>query len=417
MDAPKFAQVSKQAKLRHMQLVASSLLIAMLLLLLTASLFEPAHPWLRWVKAFSEAGAVGGLADLFAVVALFRHPLGVPIPHTAIIPANKDRIAENLGQFVEQEFLTRENIRNRLRGSNTALALAEWLDQPATQRMVSQFIIDIVPAVVGSIQERDVDHFLRANVAPKLDRLDPAKLTGDVLAAIATNNKHQELFDRVLQTLETWVVANESLLKAKFSQASLYTPGFFDKYIVDKVIAGTLALLHEVSEDPQHELRSQFDQVTTQLIERLRTSEEYRRRGREILNDTVEYLESSDGLMAAWRQIKEYILSNFEKERAATQKSLEGGIVTLNEGVFKKPALQSKMNPWLIEALERLADRHRHELSALITAVIKSWDAVEVSRKIELEIGPDLQFVRINGTLVGGCAGLVLHALTSALSL
>src|SRR5271165_6915763 len=111
MDAPKFAQVSKQAKLRHMQLVASSLLIAMLLLLLTASLFEPAHPWLRWVKAFSEAGAVGGLADLFAVVALFRHPLGVPIPRTAIIPANKDRIAENLGQFVVQQFLTRENIR------------------------------------------------------------------------------------------------------------------------------------------------------------------------------------------------------------------------------------------------------------------------------------------------------------------
>ena len=413
--APGFAQARKLAELRRMQLLASSLLIAMLVLLIASSVLEPAYPGLRWLKAFAEAGAVGGLADLFAVVALFRHPLGLPIPHTAIIPANKDRIAENLGQFVVQQFLTRENIRERLQGNNTAQAIAQWLDEPETQRMVSQFVIDIMPAVLRSIEERDAEHFLRANIAAQLNKLDPSKLAGDVLAAIAMHDKHQKFFDQLLKALEDWLLANQGLVKAKFSQASLYTPGFFDKYVADKVIAGTLALLREVTENPQHELRKQFDQMTVELIERLETSGEYRQCGHEIMSDTLEYLENNNVFITAWSMVRDYILTIFEKERAAMQEGVEGGIVALNEGLLKKPVLQSKLNPWLLEALESWVTRHRNELSALITAVVKSWDPAEVSRKIELEIGRDLQFIRINGTLVGGCAGLALHALTTAL--
>jgi len=236
-----------------------------------------------------------------------------------------------------------------------------------------------------------------------------------VLAAIAMHDKHQKFFDQLLKALEDWLLANQGLVKAKFSEASLYTPGFFDKYVADKVIAGTLALLREVTENPQHELRKQFDQMTVELIDRLETSGEYRQRGHEIMNDTLEYLENSNVFITAWRMVRDYILTNLEKERAAMQEGVEDGIVALNEGLLKKPVLQSKLNPWLLEALESWVTRHRNELSALITAVVKGWDPAEVSRKIELEIGRDLQFIRINGTLVGGCAGLALHALTTAL--
>jgi uncharacterized membrane-anchored protein YjiN (DUF445 family) len=383
-------------------------------LIVTALLARP-YPWLHWVRAFAEAGAIGGLADLFAVSALFRYPFGIPIPHTAIIPTNKQRIAENFGQFVEQHFLTRENVRKRLQTSNTAEAITRWLDEPATQRMLSQLAIDLIPAALSAIEERDADRFLKASLTPRLKKLDPSRLAGEVLATLAANNRHQEFFDHTLQALKRWLVANEGLVRAKFSQASAYTPGFFDKYLADKIIAGTLALLQEVAASPQHALREQFDQMTIGLIEQLETSEELQSRAQAILHEALDHLAHSDQLLDAWRKAKQHILAAIETQSAEAQKSLEGSVSALNEGILKKPALQDKLNPWLIEALEGLIARHRNQLSALIGAVVTSWDPIDVSRKIELEIGRDLQFIRINGTLAGGCAGLVLHTLTYTL--
>jgi uncharacterized membrane-anchored protein YjiN (DUF445 family) len=384
----------------------------MIATLIVTSLLARSYPWLHWVGAFAEAGAIGGLADLFAVSALFRHPFGIPIPHTAIIPKNKQRIAENFGQFVEQHFLTRENVRKRIENSNTAEAVTRWLDEPATQRMLSQLAADLIPAALSAIEEKDADRFLKASITPRLKKLDPSRLAGEVLAGLAANNRHQEFFDHALQALERWLAANEGLVRAKFSQASAYTPGFFDKYFADKIIAGTLALLHEVAANPQHALREQFDEMTAGLIERLQTSEELQSRAQAILHDTLEYLAHSDQLLEAWRKAKRHILAAIETQSAETQRSVEGSLSALNEGILKKPALQDKLNPWLIEALEGLITRHRNQLSSLIAAVVKSWDPAEVSSKIELEIGQDLQFIRINGTLVGGCAGLILHTLT-----
>jgi uncharacterized membrane-anchored protein YjiN (DUF445 family) len=397
-----------------MQRLATSLLCAMLALLLASAAFQPAYPWLHWVRAFAEAGTVGAFADLFAVVALFRHPLGLPIPHTAIIPTNKDRIAENLGLFIANHFLTKENVRRRLEASNTVLHIAQWLDDPATRRIASQFVIDRVPAILDAIEDEHIERFLQ-KVARRFGAIEVSSLAGGFLAFLTRDNRHQAMFDRALQALEQWLVANQGVVSAKFSQASAYTPGFLDGYVVEKLIAGTVSLLREIAENPGHEIRATFHQYTTDLIRDLESSTDNHRRGQEIARDIIEQWVSSGDARFAWHAIKKRIHKLLEDDQEAVKRTCERLLAGVSDDILKKTAVQRELNPLLLNALESLVSGQRHQLSTLITSVVKSWSADQVARKVEIEIGRDLQYIRINGTLVGGAAGLVLHALVTSL--
>lgn len=215
--------------------------------------------------------APGAFADLFAVVALFRHPLGLPIPHTAIIPNNKDRIAENLGVFIANHFLTKENVRRRLEANNMVLHVAQWLDDPATRRMATRFVIDRVPAILDAIDEEDAE-LLVQDVVRRLGAIDVSPLAGRLLSTLTRDDGHQALFDQALRALEQWLVANQGVVNARFSQASAYTPGFLDSYVVERLVAGTVSLLREIAENPGHEIRAMFHQYTIDLSRELESS-------------------------------------------------------------------------------------------------------------------------------------------------
>jgi len=409
--------VAKLESLRRMQGIALGLLLTMVAVLAATSFTLAAYPWTAWLKAFAEAAVVGAVADWFAVVALFRRPLGLPIAHTAIIPNNKDRIGESLGRFVEENFLTPENVMRRLARANLAKAAGTWLSQPANSDRTAVGICALVPRVLKMFEDEAVTRFLSRTLLGELEKVDLSAIAGEVLDLVTTGEQYPALFDDAVSGVERLIVANQALILEKFGEASKYTPEFLDRYVVDRFVRGIARLLQDVIADPQHPLRMQFADSTRQLIESLKTSPEMHARGVAIKHQIIEHLRTKPYYAALWNDIKTRLLADVASDRSRLRKTLTSLLNALGSGLVKDEAMQGKLNGWLQSALEGLMIAHRHQISLLITDVVKSWDARDVSEKIELEIGKDLQYIRLNGTLVGGCVGVLLHLLVTLPSL
>ena len=405
------ADVAKLDDLRRMQRIALALLMTMAALLAATSFTLAAHPWTAWLKAFAEAAVVGAVADWFAVVALFRRPLGLPIAHTAIIPNNKDRIGESLGRFVEENFLTPENVMQRIARANIAKAGGTWLAEPANSDRAAAGICAMVPRVLTMFQDEDVTRFLSRTLLGELEKINLSRVAGETLELVTSGEQYQALFDDAIKAIERLIAANQALILEKFGEASKYTPEFIDRYVVDRFVKGIVRLLQEVIADPEHPLRLQFADSTRKLIEDLKTSPEMYARGAAIKVQIIEHLRTKPYYAALWNDLKNRILADVASDRSRLRETAASLLNALGSGLVRDEAMQGKLNQWLQGALETLMLAHRHQISLLITDVVKSWDARDVSEKIELEIGKDLQYIRLNGTLVGGCVGVLLHLL------
>ena len=311
----------KCANLRRMKSLALALLIAMLVLLAVSAVLGAAYPWLTWVHAFAEAAAVGVIADWFAVTALFRHPLGLPIPHTAIIPNNKNKIGASLGNFVEHNFVTPENVMRKLEQRNLA----------RHRRMVGSY-----GQQQGACSSRQRDDSQSARSARGQGRptLSGANDRGATRAGRrgaccrrAANNRHQALLDHGLQAIESWMTENRGLIEAKFSEASKYTPGFFDKYVVNRFEEGVIALLHEVANSPQHEVRARFNEAIAEFVINLKTSPEFRQRGETLKRDLLAHLSQDERYYQLWIEIRDRILNDLASERSILREHLSGALM------------------------------------------------------------------------------------------
>ncbi|MGF6899786.1 uncharacterized membrane-anchored protein YjiN (DUF445 family) [Paraburkholderia sp. GAS348] len=408
--------IRKEDRFRHMQRIATCLLGAMVVLLFVCVVFQADYHWLAWPRAFAEAGTIGAIADWYAVVALFRHPLGLPIPHTAIIEQNQHRIAESLGSFVEDNFLTPEVIIGRLSGHDTAKAMAEWLVKPANSRAIADVVADSLPGLLDGIDDEDFAGFLDRLVIPQLRTLDLSRVAGNILKVVTDGNRHQPLLDHGLEALELWLTTNAGMLKAKFSAASRYTPAQLDAYIVSKFVEGVIALLHEVVANQDHELRRQFDEALQDLILQLQTSRTHRRFGKTLMRDCLRHFRNGRHASALLNHIRTRVVAEVHRKQSIVRSIAADVLVSLGESLGRSPAVQQKLNAWWLNRAHQLVVRYRRQISELITGVVKGWNAKEASRKIEAEIGRDLQYIRINGTFVGGIVGVLLHAVTLLLS-
>ncbi|WP_341315410.1 DUF445 domain-containing protein [Paraburkholderia sp. IMGN_8] len=402
----------KASGLKRMRRTATCLLAFMIALLLVCVAWQADHSWLAWPRAFAEAGTVGAIADWYAVVALFRHPLSLRIPHTAIIPQNQPRIAESLGNFVEENFLTPELIVGRLSGHDAAQVLARWLAQPANSREVADIVAHAVAGLLDGIDEADLQWLFDRLVIPQLRTLDVSRVAGDVLKVLTEGERHQPWLVHGLDALEKWLTANVDMIKAKFSEASRYTPAPLDAYIVRKFVEGIVALLHEVAASPDHELRRQFDEALQALTVQLQTSAVHRRFGKSLMRDCIRYFRHADYYRVLLERLRMRVIADLNHEQSAVRDALTSMLASLGKRISREPALRHKLNAWWLALARELVVRYGRQFSALITEVVKDWNADEVSRKIEAEIGRDLQYVRINGTFVGGMVGVLIHAAT-----
>ena len=388
------------------------LLLALMAVLFAVTLERP-EAWAGWLHAFAEAGMVGAFADWFAVVALFRHPMGIPIPHTAIIPKRKDEIGENLANFVAEHFLHPDVVRVKLESANLAKNTAQWLKSPRGQERVQDLSIRLVHWVLGALHEDRVRQFIGRLGSRQLAQLNLAPLLGRTLDWLVQDGRHQEILTQSLRFALVMLHDNREVIRGNVQQESpWWMPGFVDDKIVVQMLDRIETLLLEMSLDPDHVMRGNFNRWMLRWADDLQHSPEYQRWGEQFKESMLENSGLQDYLYRLWTDLVSGLEADLENPDSQFRGQLNNLVAGLADEMDRDEEMQSWVNAWLVEAAVSVVDENRHAIASLISDTVKSWDAAETSGRIEAAIGRDLQFIRVNGTLVGGLVGLVIHAVT-----
>lgn len=407
---------------RSKRLALSLLLIAATIFVVT--LFLPPNFWVLGVKAIAEAAMVGALADWFAVVALFRR---VPVPfisrHTAIIPRNKDRIGENLGRFVQEKFLDTDSLLALIRRHDPSQMLATWLNTPGNADRIGRHLLQVMRGFLDLTDDQRIQRFLRRAVHRALDKVDLTQSSALLLDSLTKNNRHQELLDAAVQQLlrllhkpgtREFIAAQivrwlkrEHPLKAKMLPTE-----WLGEHSADLVANAVDSILDQVALDQGHELRLGFDRAVQRLIERLKTDPEMAERAEGIKNWLKEDESFNRYIGELWQDLRGWLKDDLNSEDSQVQERVRLAALWLGETLAADEALRASMNQHLEDAARSVAPEFAAFLTRHISDTVKSWDARDMSQQIELNIGRDLQFIRINGTLVGGTIGLILYLLS-----
>ena len=389
--------------------------LPLLLLALMAALFflTEGRPeaWAGWLQAFAEAGMVGALADWFAVVALFRHPLGLPIPHTAIIPNRKDAIGENLARFVADHFLDPSVVRVKLESANLARKTADWLKSPTGQERIRVLGVRVAQWLLGALHEARVREFIGRLGSRQLAHLDLAPLLGKTIDWLIQDGRHEEMVTQSLRVALVSLHDNREVIRASVQRESpWWLPGFVDDRIVVQMLDRIETLLLEMSLDEDHALRGDFNRWLLRWTEALQTSPEYQRWGEKVKNEMLANQDLQDYLYTLWADLVAGLEADLKDPESRFRADLGRSAATFAAELESDKEMQDWVNGWIVELAVSTVAENRFAIASLISDTVRGWDAQETSRRIEGAIGRDLQFIRINGTLVGGLVGLAIHA-------
>ncbi|MDQ0434336.1 DUF445 domain-containing protein [Pantoea agglomerans] len=403
--------------------------LALLLLLLAAitfivTLFLPPGFWVSGVKAIAEAAMVGALADWFAVVALFRR---VPVPfisrHTAIIPRNKDRIGENLGRFVQEKFLDTDSLLNLIRRHDPSNLLAQWLNAPGNADRIGRHLLQVMRGFLDLTDDARIQTFMRRAVHRAIDKVDLSQTSALLLESLTKNNRHQALLDAAIEQLlkllhkpstrEFIAMQLVRWLKREHPiKAKMLPTEWLGEHSAELVANAVDSLLDDVALDQGHELRLGFNRAVDKLIVKLQNDPEIAERAEEIKGWLKEDASFNRYIGELWNDMRNWLKADLSSDDSRVQEKVRGAALWLGETLAADPALRDSMNQHLEQAARSVAPEFAGFLTRHISDTVKSWDARDMSQQIELNIGKDLQFIRINGTLVGGTIGLILYLLS-----
>lgn len=387
------------------------------LLLLAAAVFVATFVltdgtgWAGYLRAASEAAMVGGVADWFAVSALFRHPLGIPIPHTAIIPRGKDAIGRGLGEFVQRNFMDPGSLVERIREADPAGRIGEWLAQPENATSASRQAAGVIAALAETIREDEVQEGIRELVTARIEAVDAAPLIGTVLDRAMEGGHYETLVTAGLRGLSKSIIDNRDLLRRRIGEESpWWVPEPVDDVVFGKLYVSLQRFIEEVAKDPDHEIRKLLNQRARLLVEELKTSPELKQRGEELKQQLLGHPEFKAWTDSLWDGLKTSLVAAAEQPDSDLRVRLEQLALATGERLRSDPDLRNKVDTWIGNLAAHLAERLGPEVASLIETTVERWDADETSRRLELQVGRDLQFIRINGTLVGGLVGVLIHA-------
>jgi uncharacterized membrane-anchored protein YjiN (DUF445 family) len=401
--------------LQRMRRIATGALVGMALIYVIARTLQTQIAGWGYLAAFAEAAMVGALADWFAVVALFRHPMGIPIPHTAIIPTNKDRIGRTLANFVVTNFLTGESIRQRLEKTDLTAKAAEWLWTNAKD--VSDRIVAAAPALGRALRDEDVRRLLNGTLLAKLRAIEVAPLAGKVLKTVIAGEVLDEVIGASVGLAEDLVVTNRALIEAQVRKriplpdllGISFVKDRLGQAIAEKVSVGILEDLQEMRRNERHPFRLQLRAKALELAEALQQSEAYREKGERIKEEILQH----PAVRAHLSGLVGDLMRDFEADLAAPDSRIrahvERAVIGVSHVLMEDHALRAKLNAWLGEMLANAAEQHGEEASQFIQDRVRKWDAVQLTQKLEEAVGRDLQYVRLNGTIVGGLVGLLIY--------
>ncbi|QXE87744.1 DUF445 domain-containing protein [Geomonas nitrogeniifigens] len=412
---------TRHTALKRNKTIAGALLVGAALLFIVARLNHGTGAW-GWVAAFAEAAMVGALADWFAVVALFRHPLGLPIPHTAIVAEKKESIADNMGRFIQEKFLATDVLVERMREFDPAGHLCNYLLCRDNAEGMARGISRVLSESIEFLEDERVNKVVSAALGERIDKFDAATSAGNLLEGLRKESRHQVVLDELLKRLGGWLATPESQEKvavaldnwvdAEYPLLSKFIPNRpqFSRNAGEKIVQKVSGFLDAVNADPTHELRHEFDRAVGDFIVKLKHDEGMRTKVAELKLELANNQQISHYAKSLVGDLKNWMVQDLDREHSNIQKKVADAAVALGNTLSHSGELKDSINEHLEGVVKRYAGDLRSGLARHISGTVKEWENEEFVNEIELSIGSDLQFIRMNGTLVGGMIGILLHA-------
>jgi uncharacterized membrane-anchored protein YjiN (DUF445 family) len=408
------APLARVDRARRMRRSATGLLVLMAVVFVAALQLDNGHPAWGYLIAFAEAAMVGGLADWFAVTALFRHPLGIPIPHTAIIPASKDRIANTMGGFLRDNFLIPTVVARRMRDVNLARAAGDFLAEPrvGNQSRIREGAAGLLAELLESLDPERLGNQVKAGLARQAERIEIAPLLGSALGAAIADGRHRPLLDSAIRWAGLTLENNEEMVRAMIqarANALLRWTGL-DEKLANSVLDGLYRMLAEVLVDPDHQLRKTVEEGLAKLAHDLAHDPETRERVEAAKRDILANPAVGEWWMGVWEKLRHSLIEMARNPNAALGGQLGASLAELGRALQEDPALQWQVNRFARRTAVGVATRYGTHIVQLVSETVRRWDAHTLTNRLENAVGRDLQFIRINGTLVGGLVGIAIHA-------
>ncbi len=414
LSAPERLGVDPMRDVRRMRRLATGLLCLVAVIFLMAALGEERWPWLGIVRAFSEAAMVGAIADWFAVVALFRHPLGIPIPHTAVIPRNHKRIAAAIGRFVSTNFLASQAVARRLEELDVVGRLGRWLSAPENASLLAERLMVLLPPVLEVIQREHLRKTVNSMFRKGIGKVITAPLLSSLLSVAVAQGYHQSLLNEALQALGDLLRAKRGFIRKKVAAKSSWLPLWLEESLSDQIAAGLNEALVELR-SLDHPWRAEFEKATREFIHRLDATPEFEERihavKTQILNDPAieTYLDD------LWNELHDQLATSAAESGRGLRGTIEDSLRSLGERTAADIAFRETASRWLKRAIEQFMVPRREMIGSFIAGMVMRWPTETLVNRLEARVGKDLQYIRINGTLVGGCVGLVIYLIGAVL--
>lgn len=404
---------ARRANLRRMRLVATSLLV------LAAIVFVLTHErdgaW-GYVNAASEAAMVGAVADWFAVTALFRHPLRLPVPHTAIIPRRKDMLAHSLEEFVAENFLTEQTIRERYLDAEVTRRLGQWLSDPENAERVVAEASPLAAQALERVGGPDLQQFIEDTLLPRVRTEPLSPLAGHLLEQVLTDRAHQGLVDIGFRELHSWLTSHpDDVRRIIGARAPWWSPSWVDEMVVGRIYTELMAWAGEVAGDPGHSIRKALDSYLADLARDMQHDPDTMANAERLKERLLEHPQVAPSLVSVWDAVKVVLLEQLGDPQGQIRTRLTQELGDLGERMVSDGTLRAQLDAWGADAAAVLVSRYGAELTTVISHTIERWDGADAADRIELHVGRDLQFIRINGTIVGGLVGLLIHTISQLL--
>ena len=410
-DAP--GDAKRAAELKRVKAQATLVLAGTLALFVVARSLSHVHPAFGFVAAFAEAATIGGLADWYAVVALFRRPLGLPIPHTAIIQSNQQRIADKLGQFIEVHFLEAGPVEAKLRQVDFGSFIADWLRDRKRSDDLARFALRLLPEAFSATETSGLMTFITRRMTTQLQSIDLAPLAAGTLRAFVAEGRHQSLLDDLLRIVHDTLTQKQTMAmireKVRAELPTLLRLYRADKFLVNKIVASAGTFFEEVRNDPKHPFRGEFDRMVLSFVDRLGSDKSYADRIDGLKRDLLARPELSELGRTIWSNARTFIERSAAGETQVLRHHLTGMFVAAGEVLAGDAELRGEINQGLVAVLRSFVADQKGGVSTFISDQVKAWNMAQLISLIEINIGKDLQYIRFNGSLIGGLAGLALY--------
>jgi uncharacterized membrane-anchored protein YjiN (DUF445 family) len=415
------ADAVRAAELRRVKWLATGVLAATFVLFLAAKALLPVHPVFGFIAAFAEAATIGGLADWYAVVALFKRPLGLPIPHTAIIQSNQGRIAEKLGEFIEKNFLEAGPVEAKLREIDFGAFIADWLRDRKRSTDLARFVLSLLPEAFSATENSGLMKFVSRRVTAQLLAIDLAPLAAGTLRGFVQEGKHEGLLDDILRVLHQTLTTKETMAvirdKVRAEMPTLLRLYRADKFVVNRIIASATKFFEEVRDDPKHPFRGEFDRMLLSFVERLGSDRAFADRINRLKRDLLARPELEGLARNIWSNVKDFIERSASGETQVLQQYLARMFAEAGEALAGDAELRAEINEGLFAILRTVVAEQKSGVSTFIADQMKAWDMQQLISLLEINVGRDLQYIRFNGSLIGGLAGLILYTIEYLLRL